>query len=75
MGQGVKLAMAGAALGLFGSILAGSWLKSQLFEVSAFDPLTFASMALVLIAAAFVASYLPARRAMQVDPSEALRYE
>ena len=75
VGQGVKLAMAGAALGLFGSILAGSWLKSQLFEVSAFDPLTFASMALVLIAAAFVASYLPARRAMQVDPSEALRYE
>ncbi len=75
VGQGVRLSMAGAALGLAGSILAGRWLKSQLFEVSAFDPLTFGSMALVLIAAAFVASYIPARRAMQVDPSEALRYE
>jgi putative ABC transport system permease protein len=75
VGQGVRLAAFGAALGLVASIACSRWLKSQLFEVSAFDPLTFATMALVLVAAAFAASYVPARRAMKVYPSEALRYE
>jgi len=75
VGQGVRLAGIGAAIGLVASVACSRWLKSQLFEVSAFDPLTFASMALVLVAAAFAASYIPARRAMRVYPSEALRYE
>ncbi|HEY2013966.1 MAG TPA: ABC transporter permease, partial [Bryobacteraceae bacterium] len=75
VGQGVRLAAIGAGIGLVASIACSRWLKSQLFEVSAFDPLTFASMALVLVAAAFAASYIPARGAMKVHPSEALRYE
>jgi len=75
VGGGVRLAGLGVAIGLVASIASSRWLKSQLFEVSAFDPLTFASMAAVLVAAAFAASYIPARRAMNVYPSEALRYE
>ena len=75
VGQGVRLAAVGSGLGLAASMACSRWLKSQLFEVSAFDPLTFATMAVVLVAAAFAASYIPARRAMRVQPSEALRYE
>ena len=75
VGQGVRLAGMGAAIGLVASVACSRWLKSQLFEVSAFDPLTFAGMAVILVAAAFAASYIPARRAMKVYPSEALRYE
>ena len=70
-----SLALLGAIIGLTASVASGRWLRSQLYEVSAFDPLTFAAMALVLLAAAFLASYIPARRAMQVQPSAALRYE
>jgi predicted permease len=75
VGQGARLAGAGAAIGLAASLAFGRLLKSQLFEVSPFDPLTFAGMAVILIAAAMLASYIPARRATRVDPVEALRYE
>jgi ABC-type lipoprotein release transport system permease subunit len=49
--------------------------RNQLFQVSAFDPLTFSAMAAVLICAALLASYVPAQRATRVDPTDALRYE
>ncbi len=75
IGQGMRLAAAGAAIGLGASLVFSRLLKNQLFQVSAFDPLTFAVMALVLIGAALLASYIPARRATRVDPMDALRYE
>ena len=75
LGQGVRLAGTGAAVGLAASLVFSRLLRNQLFHVSAFDPLTFALMALVLVAAALLASYIPARRATRVDPMVALRYE
>jgi predicted permease len=75
IGQGMQLAGIGAAIGLVASLSFNRVLKNQLFQVSAFDPLTFAVTALVLIGAALLASYIPAVRATRVDPMEALRYE
>jgi predicted permease len=75
LGQGMKLAGAGAAAGLVASLAFARLLRSELFHVSAFDPLTFALMAAALVSAALLASYLPARRATRVDPMVALRYE
>jgi putative ABC transport system permease protein len=62
-------------VGLVISLAFNRLLKNQLFQVSTFDPLTFALTALVLIAAALLACYIPARRAIRVDPMDALRYE
>jgi putative ABC transport system permease protein len=75
LGQGMRLAGAGAAIGLAVSVIASRLLRNELFHVSSFDPLTFALMAAVLIGAALLASYIPARRATRVDPMVALRYE
>ena len=76
LGQGMKLAGLGAVVGLVASLLVSRLLRNELFHVSAFDPLTFASsMAAALVAAALLASYIPARRATRVDPMVALRYE
>jgi predicted permease len=75
LGQGMRLAAAGAAIGLVVSLIAGRLLRNQLFHVSPFDPLTFALVAAVMIGAALLASYIPARRATRVDPMVALRYE
>jgi putative ABC transport system permease protein len=75
IGQGMQLAGIGAGIGLAASLAFSRVLKSQLFQVSAFDPLTFTATALVLIGAALLACYLPARRATRVDPMDALRYE
>ena len=73
--QGMQLAGIGAIIGLVVSLTVNRLLRNVLCGVSAFDPLTFAAMALVLIGAAFAASYVPARRALRVDPIQALRYE
>jgi len=73
--QGMQLAGIGVAIGLIASMSFSRVLKNQLFQVSAFDPLTFTVTALVLIGAALLASYVPAVRATRVDPMEALRYE
>ncbi len=75
LGQGMRLAAAGAAIGLVVSLIASGLLRNQLFRVSPFDPLTFALVAAVMIGAASLASYIPARRATRVDPMVALRYE
>jgi ABC-type antimicrobial peptide transport system permease subunit len=65
----------GLALGLAGSVAAGRFLKEFLFETSALDPVTFLAALLVLVGAALIASFLPARRAASIDPTKALRSE
>ena len=75
VGQGMMLTSAGIGIGL-GLALALTWLmKALLFGTSATDPLTFTIVATVLAFVAFVACYVPARRAAKVDPLIALRYE
>jgi len=75
LGQGMKLAGIGAAAGLVVSFAMSRFLRGELFHISPIDPLTFALMAAALVAAALLASYIPARRATRVDPMVALRYE
>jgi putative ABC transport system permease protein len=73
--EGLRTASVGGGLGLAGALALTRLLKSFLFGVSTTDGLTFASLCLLLIAAASLASHLPARRAMKVDPIVALRHE
>ena len=75
LGQGVKMALAGVALGIFLALGLTHLMSSQLFGITPHDPLTFACVALVLLLVALAACYFPARRAMGVDPMVALRHE
>jgi putative ABC transport system permease protein len=75
LGQSAYLLVAGVALGLLGSALASAVLRSQLYAVRPHDPATFVAVSALLVLLALVASYIPARRAMRVDPMAALRYE
>jgi ABC-type antimicrobial peptide transport system permease subunit len=73
--QGALLAALGLAIGLVGALGVTRFLRSMLFGVSPFDPVSFTTVAVLLSVIAFLASYLPARRAARVDPIEALRQE
>ncbi|MGB9467079.1 MAG: ABC transporter permease [Candidatus Acidiferrum sp.] len=75
VGQGMRMTLIGVAIGVAVSLGLTRLLASLLFGVQATDPLVFSAAALVLVAAAFVACYIPARRATRVDPIIVLRYE
>ena len=75
LGEGLKLTTIGVALGLVAAILVAPVLRTQLFGVTTMDVPTFAAVACVLVAIAMLACYLPARRAMHIDPIVALRHD
>jgi putative ABC transport system permease protein len=75
VGHGLRLVLLGLCIGVATALVVTRWMSSVLFDVKPTDPLTFAAVAVLLTVVAFLASYIPARRAMRVDPMVALRYE
>jgi ABC-type antimicrobial peptide transport system permease subunit len=75
LGRGMLLAALGVGLGLVGAFALTRLMDTLLFGVTPTDPSTFVGVSLLLVAVAYFASYLPAKRATQVDPMEALRWE
>jgi putative ABC transport system permease protein len=75
LGEGLKLVLAGAALGILFALIATRFITTMIYGVSATDPLIFLSVITLLVAVSLAACYVPARRAMRVDPMVALRYE
>lgn len=73
--QGLALAIAGATVGLVGAVIVSRLMRGMLYGVKPTDPLTFVGVAVLLIVVALLACYIPARRAVGVDPLVALRYE
>ena len=75
IGHGLRLTLIGVVLGLAVSFALTRYLSSMLLGVTSTDALTFSSVAILLCAVALLACFIPARRAMRVDPIVALRYE
>jgi putative ABC transport system permease protein len=75
LGQGVRLTLAGVALGLAGALTLSRWISSLLFGIQPTDPATFAVITALIVLVSLLACYLPARRALRVDPMTALRNE
>ena len=75
LSQGLRTIFIGVAIGIAGSLALTRTVESLLFGVTATDPLTFGGVTLLLVGAALLASFIPARRATKVDPMVALRYE
>jgi putative ABC transport system permease protein len=75
LGQGTKLALFGLGIGVVAALLLTRLMSSLLYSVSPTDPVTFASVTIILLSVALTACYIPARRAMRVDPIVALRHE
>jgi putative ABC transport system permease protein len=75
LGDGAVLTAIGVGIGLVGALFVTRFMRSMLYGVSPFDPVSFVAVAAILSAIAFVASYVPARRAAKVDPIVALREE
>jgi putative ABC transport system permease protein len=75
VGQGIRLTLAGVALGALGGFLAGRTMRALLYQVTPADPATILVVGAILVAVAIIASYAPARRAVRVDPAETLRAE
>jgi predicted permease len=73
--RGMLLAGAGVALGLLGALFLTRWMQSVLYDIQPTDTLTFVEVVLVLLGASLLASWLPARRALRIDPVTALRYD
>src|SRR5260370_17065550 len=75
MKEGAKLSLTGITLGLAGAFLAARLLASQLYGIGPMDPVTYVGVAIVMAAVTLAACYVPARRAMPVDPMLAFRYQ
>ena len=75
VGQGLRMAVIGVAIGLLAAFFVARVLQSQLYGVAPNDPVTFAVAPMALVTVAILATWIPARRAAKIDPMEALRYE
>lgn len=75
VGQGMSLALMGIVVGVAGAFALTRVMSAVLYDVRTTDPATFATVVVVLLGTALVASWLPARRALRIDPVQALRYD